>query len=288
METGSSPQKTAIICMGGGMRSAHAAGFLYSWARGGLPNPDMIIGTSGSAGTATYFAAGQYESIKNVWCERLCTKDFVSFTRLGKILDVDYLVDSIFKKQERLDTEKLAASPMTCLVPLTDAETGKTEYMDMRHTSEPFEVLRAAKAIPVFYGKKTYVHKRAYIDGEVGPTINDHVDFCITRGATRILVINDARLPSRLSSMLKFIFAGFQRKPIRDAMFHDFLTNGFVCTTGPLGTEVMCVFPGALPVSFITTQREKLHATFARGEERAQELKDELQRFFTVEKENTL
>ncbi len=273
-------RKTALICMGGGMRSAHGAGFLYALAtKLNITTPDLLVGTSGAAGTVTYFASRQYDCIKEVWCERLTNPRFVSFSRLWKIIDIDYLVNTIFRFDTPLNLEKLAQAPNPCLIPLTDAHTGITTYMDIRTSTNPFAILEAAKAIPVFYGKHTQIDGRSYIDGEIGPTLDDHVQFCADQGATHIIVINDATPMSRMSRLLKTAFALFQPKPMRTAMLHDFHKNSFVCSIGPGATQVFCVFPGKLPYRFLTTSKEKIRAAFALGERNADKYQKDIVSF---------
>jgi len=71
-------KKTAIILVGGSMKSAHGAGFLYEFNELGVQRPDIMIGTSGNAGNVLYFCAGQAESMRRIWTELLSTRQFVS------------------------------------------------------------------------------------------------------------------------------------------------------------------------------------------------------------------
>ena len=92
--------KTAIICAGGGMRSAHGGGFLYALGTQLNIRPDIIVASSGNAGNAIYFCAEQFDDLKNIWLERLSTSKFISFLRPFRVMDIDYLVDEVFKKQD--------------------------------------------------------------------------------------------------------------------------------------------------------------------------------------------
>src|SRR3989338_10270539 len=113
---------TAIVCSGGGMRSAHGAGFLYALATQlGLTAPDVMVGSSGDAGNVLYFSAGQYESLKRIWTELLSTPKFISPLRFWRVMDINYLVDTVFKEQERLDTDALGLSAIRWFVSIEDS-----------------------------------------------------------------------------------------------------------------------------------------------------------------------
>ena len=271
----SSHGKTAIICMGGGMRSAYSAGFLYALATKLKLAPDIIIGTSGNAGNVLYYAAGQYESAKRVWCNLIATRKFISPWRVWKILDIDYLIDTIFKKQEPLNVEALATTSVEWYVPITDAESGETRYVSAEDHADPFELLRAAKATPFFFGKKVSLFGRMFIDGEVGPTLEDHVAFVTKKDADRILIINNGSDHSRVMDFLKRLYAELEPSPLREKMLHD-MPGDHMCATGPEGTKIICIFPGPLPARFSTVDKKALAATLELGEQKAIALEQEL------------
>src|ERR1700690_2672994 len=114
---------TAIVCSGGGMRSAHGAGFLCALGTMlNITSPDVIVGTSGNAANSFYFIAGQYDFLKAAWTGgNLSTSKFISLLRPTRVIDIDYLIDIVFKKELPLDTEALAHSPIEYYVPLTNA-----------------------------------------------------------------------------------------------------------------------------------------------------------------------
>ena len=47
--------KTAIVCLGGGMRSAYGAGFLYVLGKDLALKPDLVVGSSGDVPNLFYF-----------------------------------------------------------------------------------------------------------------------------------------------------------------------------------------------------------------------------------------
>ena len=147
-------QKVAIVVSEGGMSCAYSVGVILGLVdKYKLTDPDIVIGASGSSGIVAYFVARQYEEGRNIWENLLSTKKFISFARPLKIIDVDYVIDEIFKKQEPLNIEAIRQSKTKLLIAATNITKGDTEYFS--NQNDIFEVLRASNAILFFYGKKS-------------------------------------------------------------------------------------------------------------------------------------
>ncbi len=137
------------------MRSAHGGGFLYALgAKLGITAPDIMVGSSGDAANIAYFSTGQYENIKRIWENELSTHRFISPLRFWRLMDIGYLVDTVFRQREPLDVPKLRSSAIRWFVPITDFETGLTRYVSAEDNMDVFEMLRASAAIPILFGKK--------------------------------------------------------------------------------------------------------------------------------------
>jgi predicted patatin/cPLA2 family phospholipase len=271
--------KTAIILVGGAMKSIHGAGFLYAYAaRLGLPSPDIIIGTSGDAGTVAYFCAGQLEAIKRIWLKLLSTPKFISLWRLWRIMDVDYLIDVVFKTQEPLDTNALRRSSIDWYIPITDFDTGKTLYISKRDSIDPFETLRAAKAIPILFGKKILLAPHRYIDGELGPILQDHVEKALSLGATKIVVLNHTEQWTRLNSLPIRLYAYLCERGMQDAIMRDISTD--VTAYHSSAAQVILLSPTNLPCGTVTHNPQKLEAAFLKGAEDAERLAGDIRKLF--------
>ncbi len=187
-----SENKTAIVVLGGGMRSAHGAGFLYALGEQ-FPSlrPDIIVASSGATGSALYFISGQYRPQKAVWTDILPRSRFISWIRFWRIMDIDYLVDDVFRKQFPLDTDALSRSCVQYFIPLLDTKTGLVRYIRREDGADPFAVFRASKSMPFFFDKATSLLGHSYIDGGVAVTLNDMVRCAREHGAKKILIIDD-------------------------------------------------------------------------------------------------
>jgi len=186
---------TALVISGGGLGCSWSVGALLALVKKyNFTSPDILIAGSGSAGTGAYFVSGQYDSIENIWSNLLSTSKFVSLKRLRKVINIDYLIDEVFKKQDPLDTSRIYKSKIDFLIPLTDAHTGEVKYFSNRDRQDIFEILRASKAMPFFYGKKIKIRDRYYIDSRFSTRIELHLQKAISMGAKNIIAINTSGL----------------------------------------------------------------------------------------------
>ena len=167
----------------------------------GLLEPDYLIAASGSAGSAMYYLTGQYESIRRIWTQHICSPKFLSLKRIQKMMDVDYLVDTVIRKMEPLDLDKLAKTQTRYFIPVKNAATGMGHYISCRDKLEIHEVLRATKALPFFYGRKIRLGDEAYVDSALVITKEHGVSKAIELGATHILVL-EINSRKKITSML--------------------------------------------------------------------------------------
>jgi len=183
--------KTAIVLSGGGLSCSWSVGAVLGLAeKFKFKNPDILVAGSGSAGTGAYFCSGQLRSIENIWGNLLSSKKFLSFARIGKIMDIDFLIDEIFKKADPLDVSKLQNSKINFQIAATNAKTGKVKFFSDFRKFDIFEILRASKALPVFYGKKVKVKKEKFSDGRFSSRVDLLLQRAIFFGAEKIIAIN--------------------------------------------------------------------------------------------------
>jgi predicted patatin/cPLA2 family phospholipase len=185
-------RKTCIIAEGGGLRGSYVVGAVKALVEEfQITAVDLAIGTSSGAATLAYYVTGQFDSITNIWTKLLTTWKFASFRNLffgNPVLDIDYLVDDIFKQQDRLNIEVLKSGPTEFLVPATNYHTGRARYFSNRDGIDFFEVLRATMAIQIFYGRTVEIGGNHYVDGALAAPIG--FSTALDAGATDIIVIS--------------------------------------------------------------------------------------------------
>jgi predicted patatin/cPLA2 family phospholipase len=183
--------KTALVMTGGGMRCSYSAGALLALEDVfDFKPPEIVIAASGSAGIASYYITGQTEHIRHVWEEVATSKRLMNPLRIHKMLDIDYLVDEVMKKDYPLDTSKIYDAGIDYLISATNTRTGKVEFFSNTSGLDIFEIIRATMAMPIAYGKKIRLNNETYCDtfnSSLG--INFKIDEAMKHGAENILVV---------------------------------------------------------------------------------------------------
>jgi predicted patatin/cPLA2 family phospholipase len=206
-------EKLAIVTGGGGMLCVYSAGVLCALGEKLKINPDIVVGSSGNTGNLAYFISKQFKSIKNIWFDLFTSKKFVNLKRINKILNVDYMVDSIFKKEEPLNILKIKKSKIKFFISMTNYKTGRGEYMN--GSCDILNGIRASCSVPVVYGKKVKINGKKYIDGSISCGINENIKKAIKEDATKIIVIDDNQKISMFSILLFGFYSYFVNKNLR-------------------------------------------------------------------------
>jgi predicted patatin/cPLA2 family phospholipase len=192
-------KKIAIVCSGGGMRCGYTGGVLVALAKElGLTSPAIVIGGSGGASSSLYYLTQQYEDIENAAVNLLSSPQLISLFRLRRIVDVDYLVDVIYKELIPLDLARLSLTKTAYYILVKNAENGNIHYYSNYDKEDVYEILRATTAAPYVYRKKIALGNSHYIDGASFSALRTMIDKAIELGADKVLVIDCRTLMSKL------------------------------------------------------------------------------------------
>lgn len=199
-------EKLAIIMSGGGMKSSYNVGVILALAKKyKITQPYLLICGSGSSGTGSYYLSKQYESIINIWTNLVSSKYFLNWKRFWKIIDIDYLVDVIFKREDPLKEELIYNSKTRYLIPALNINTGEIDYFDNKKDMDVFESMRAAKAMPIAFkiNPKIKINGSFYCDSLITAMAESHISKAISFGVDKILIINNS---SKQERGLNFFF----------------------------------------------------------------------------------
>ncbi len=276
-------KKTAIVCSNGGMRSAYGAGFLYTLAtKLGITSSDIMVGSSGNVGNMLYFCAGQFEEIKNAWHGKLSTSKFISYTRMP-VMDINYLVDTIFKKENPLNLVALRESVTRYHVPIADVKSGTIEYISNDNDMDPYDLLRAAKTMPIICDGPVTINNREYMDGGLGTTLRQHTLLAKRHGATHILVIDNANGIKWFVKIALYTF-GWLRSPRLYLLFVKLFKRieRERVKEKHSGVQVLKIKPSRhIPVGLLTRDEVKLQKAFELGAQDVLAHEQELRDLFT-------
>ncbi|MES2995360.1 MAG: patatin-like phospholipase family protein [Verrucomicrobiota bacterium] len=248
-----SENKLAIVCAGGGMSCVYCGGALEALAiEHDIRQPDFILAASGGAGSSLYYLTGQFEEMRRIWTHYLPSREFFSYRRFTKIMDVDYLIDEVVKKLEPLDIEKLRGLRTRYFIPVKNMRTGEGRYISCQDGLDVYEVLRATKALPIFYGRKVLIGDDHYVDSAFKLTKEDSVAKAIELGATHVVVIEiNGHKESRLFAGGRKLLNHLSRKSAPAAHSGD--------------TRIIRIRPDTNPASPITRATARLGKAYEKG-----------------------
>ncbi|MEK7063111.1 MAG: patatin-like phospholipase family protein [Patescibacteria group bacterium] len=257
-------QKIGLVLTGGGMRCGYSAGALLALHEVyGFDEPYALGAASGSAGNGFYYLSRQYTLARKVWTKLLIDPGFL---KPNGGVNVDYLIDTIFRKKATLDTKAIDKTKTKFFIPVTNVQTGATEFITNRSFFDYYEVLRAAKALPIVYGKKVRLGLKRYIDGDMGENIEDLARKVLSTGVTTLITIN-CEPPARdtVSKLFLTAKALTSRRPLRMAMLRDLAVPPGLCPTR-MSVRAYCISPSKpLKVRTMSGSNETLTEAFNLG-----------------------
>jgi len=257
-------KKTAIVISGGGMRCAYSAGSLVALYRHfGFTDPDFIIVGSGAVGSTFYFISKQPQYTEKIWTEALVDDDkFISFTRV-QIMDVDYLVDDILKRRFPLDSDTFSKSNIEFFVPIRNADTGKLQYVSRDGNLDPYEIMRAAKAMPLAYNEKIRLKDSSYVDGYLGLNLNNLILKAIEEGAQSIIAIDTSK--KKVNYIHRKLFDLFLDDELAEAINDSFESRVENLTVPENVTLIRIDARESLQMGFMENDKEALLDAFSMG-----------------------
>jgi len=192
----------------------------------------------------------------------LSTRRFINFRRFWKILDIDYLIDDVFKLQEPLDIEKISVSSIDYYIAVTDAKKWNVCYFSNHDEVNLFETMRAAKAMPIFYGRLVHLPDGSnYQDSPNSTAPELHIQKAIALGATKLLVINtQKKTPLRIRKL--YLFS--KNQWYRDVFRKEYESRKNLSVTP--GTSIYELFPQKpLDIGVLGNRRDNLRKTIEQG-----------------------
>lgn len=167
----------SVAIQGGAMRSIYCLGAIRALVDRGLaPEVRSIHVASAGCVAGAVLAAKIADPSGPTVAEmgdrllrELAGDRFINLWRLRRVVDVDYLVDTI-RNVTHLSSSTLSSHRLNFEVALTDAQRGTAFYVNL--TSAPtdhdlYQALLGTMAIPLLYPPKVFIGGRHYLDGGI-------------------------------------------------------------------------------------------------------------------------
>jgi predicted patatin/cPLA2 family phospholipase len=216
---------------------------------------DEVYGESAGATNSCYFLSRQASFGIRIYLEDLPSIKFVNPFRLGRMLDLDYAIDTVVSKVKPLHVTEVLASPSNLYIALTNARTGEGRMVDAKREKIPLlTLLKASGALIPLYNHPVIIDGEPYVDGGIANPIP--VRTAIENGCTHILVLltRTSEFVARLSLAERMVLAPLCRgwtQEFRKAYF-EMHVNRYNQTralalgrNGVAGAEIAVISPGA-------------------------------------------
>jgi len=204
-------KKVGLVLEGGSMRGMFTAGVLDTLLENNI-NVDGIVGVSaGALFGPNYFSRQKGRVIR--YNKRFCKNpryiSLLSFLFTGNIINKKFAFYKITKDLDIFDNNEFMKNNTGFYATVTNIETGKPEYFEIKNVIDDLEILRASSAIPLV-SRIVEINGKKYLDGGV----SDSVPFkkCKELGFDKIIVVLTQDLKYRKEPMSSKSLLMFSKK----------------------------------------------------------------------------
>jgi predicted patatin/cPLA2 family phospholipase len=149
---------------------------------------DDLFGTSAGAVNGAHFLSGVGQTKVSTYYRWLDSAKFINIRRIRKVVDVDYFVDEVLTRLEKVEVELVQRARTELWVAVLNERTAEVELRNPRRDNiSLLKMLKAAVAIPVLYGRTIALGEDKFMDaGFVQPF---PLSSAVASGCTDLLVV---------------------------------------------------------------------------------------------------
>ena len=280
--------KLGMVLEGGGMRGMYTAGVLdYFMDRSFYP--DGLMGVSAGACHGCSYASHQRGRSYQINMEHCRDKRYMSWqswVRTGDFFNAEFAYHTLPNelipyRYDRFDAHKDA---MPFYVAVTNADTGKAEYLEVKDMKKEVSFIRASSSLPLA-ARIVGIHGKRYLDGGIADSIP--VDAMRDLGFARSIVVltrpeGYRKGPNAMLPAIRTIYGRRYPKLVEACEMRPAAYNAELDRIAALEAagEVFVLRPSAdLKVSRLERSPKKLDAIYELGYSDARAAFDEIQAF---------
>ena len=161
-----------LVLEGGGMRGVFTTGVLDFFLEKEIEFTD-VIGVSAGACHGASFVSKQYGRARDVVLDYINDKRYCSIYSLvttGDMFGAKFAYYEIPNKLNPFDSETYDKRKTKLYAVVTNVETGKPEYIELKDFSVDIEALRASASLP-FISKIVEFNGKKYLDGGISDSV---------------------------------------------------------------------------------------------------------------------
>lgn len=179
---------TGLVLEGGTFRGIFSAGVMDAFIEEGIEFP-YIVGVSAGISNGASYVSKQFARNIDILEKYRNDKRYIgmrNYKKCRSMFGLDFVFGEIPQKLIPFDYETFKNYSGTCLVGVTNAETGKAEFKNIFDDDENFMSLRATCAIPGYF-PAIEIDGKPYFDGGLASPIC--VKQALKDGCSRTVII---------------------------------------------------------------------------------------------------
>ena len=180
--------KIGLVLEGGAMRGMYTAGVLDVFLDYKI-KVDGIIGVSAGVLFGCNYISRQRGRALRYNLKYLNDKRYISlksYLKTGNIINKQFAFYELPQKLDVFDNNKFKKAKTKFYATVTNVETGKPEYLQIKDCIKDIEIFRATSAMP-FLSKIVEINHKKYLDGAIADSIP--IKQCQKMGYDKIIVI---------------------------------------------------------------------------------------------------
>lgn len=218
--------KVGLVLEGGSMRGMYTAGVLDTFMEEEI-QVDGIIGVSaGALFGPNYFSKQKGRALRynKRFCKNRRFMSIPSFLFTGNLVNKQFAFYDVTLKYDIFDNETFIKNNTGYYATVTNVESGKAEYLEMKDVLQDMEILRATSAIPVV-SEIVEINGKKYLDGGIGDSIP--VEQCLKMGYDKVIVVLTRPLEYRKKPLSKQFMKIISMKYKKYPKFIEIMENRY-------------------------------------------------------------
>ena len=180
--------KTMLVLEGGALRGIYTAGVLDVFLENKI-KIDAIVGVSAGALFGINYVSNQKGRCLRYNLENIKNRNYMGFyswITTGNIMNEKFCFDTLVHEADPFDFQTFQKSKTKFYAVVSNVETGKAEYIEIKDSEKDMEYLRASGSMPIF-SKIVEIGNKKYLDGGITDSIP--IKWAKKQGYDRIIVV---------------------------------------------------------------------------------------------------
>ena len=180
--------KTLLVLEGGALRGIYTAGVLDVFLDNNI-EIDAIVGVSAGALFGINYVSKQRGRCLRYNLENANNRNYMGFYSLlktGNIMNKDFCFNKLIYEIDPFDFETFKKSNTKFYCVVTNLETGKPEYINIKDLEKDMEYLRASGSMPLV-SEIIEINGKKYLDGGVSDSVP--LEWALKQGYDRVIVV---------------------------------------------------------------------------------------------------